>query len=264
MWSPCKHHLWNTLRSLFKSILLSIWKIPVQIKKTALEFMLHSVLSLEHIYNPLLWLATHLGFVVRDEQCSASVDLGLSSKTWCCLASGQTFLVTLRKRIWLIEGALTTKPWDIQLQNLLVPVHIFKLPLSPSSHLPHLPPLPSAISWPVYSECKCVHCVTALSLYCVCLLKCGVKWLLISEHRLTAYNQLCARVASSASLHSQIARNSAQNSSCMHTYSAHCSSWKATDLNNTIHIQTRLQSQRQNSRVFLFILCFICCHGSTS
>lgn len=68
-----------------------------------------------------------------------------------------------------------------------------------------------------------MHCVTAVSLYCVCLLKCGVKWILISQHRLTVYNQLCARVASPASQHFQIARNSAQNSFSMHTCQAHCS-----------------------------------------
>lgn len=133
-------------------------------------------------------------------------------------------------------------PGTFSCKNVLVPVHIYKLPVFPSSHLPHLPSLPRTISWPVYSECKCVHCVTAVSLYCVCLLKCGVKWILISEHRLTVYNQLCARVASSARLHFQTARNSAQNSSSMHTCRAHCSSWEATDMNSTIHIQTRLQS----------------------
>lgn len=46
---------------------------------------------------------------------------------------------------------------------------------------------------------------------------------MISEHRLTVYNQLCARVASPASQRFQIARNSAQNSSSMHTWRAHCS-----------------------------------------
>lgn len=150
-------------------------------------------------------------------------------------------------------------------KNLLVPVHIFKLPLPPSSHLPHLPPLPSAISWPVYSECKCVRCVTAVSLYCVCLLKCGVTWILISEHKLTVYNQLYTKAVSSSSLHFQIARNSAQNSSSMHTYSTHCSSWEATDL--TILYASKQDNnpeQRQNSWVFLFILFFICCQGSTS
>lgn len=112
-------------------------------------------------------------------------------------------------------------PWDIQAVeisgscNYLVHLHIFLLSLSPAT-LP-AQSLPSSISWPVYSECKCVHCVTAVILYCICLLKCGVKWILISQHRLIVYNQLCSRGAPSASLGFQDSGNPSQSSSSMHT-----------------------------------------------
>lgn len=96
---PSKHHLWITLSSLFKSVLLSVWKIPVQIKKTILEFMLHYVLSLQHIHNPLSWLVTHLGSVVQDEQLYLEV---LNFSRFRLIS------ITLRECIWLIEGALTT------------------------------------------------------------------------------------------------------------------------------------------------------------
>lgn len=188
-----------------------------------------------------------------------------SSKGWPCLASGQT--------LECLENAcrsLTTESqgyssyenlWELQLPctSPCIPVITVPCPLP-------APSLPSSISWPVYSECKCVHCVTAVILYCICLLKCGVKWILISEHRLIVHNQLCARVASSASLLFQDSWKLVSKQ-LLHTHnSASCLFYEINQIWTVLPIARQYYSLEciQNMGVFIFTLWFICCQGSIS
>lgn len=146
--------------------------------------------------------------------------------------------------------------WELQ---LIVLLHLLKL-LSPSMLPTQPPPLPSFISWPVYSECKYVHYVTAVILYCICLLKCGVKWILISEHRLIVHNQLCARAALCQPVLSGELESQLRAAPPCTTWCPLPILWVTADLNDVTPSQIILQPQEmQNSWVFLFTLCFICC-----